>query len=52
MVAVPAITFASLKKTCQKLRIGFWDYLLDRLTLDNRIPLLSEILAGTASLPP
>ena len=45
-------TFASLKKTCQKLRIGFWDYLLDRLTLDNRIPLLSEILAGTASLPP
>ena len=45
-------TFASLKKTCQKLGIGFWDYLLDRLTLDNRIPPLPEIVAGTASLPP
>ena len=31
-------TFASLKKTCQKLGIGFWDYLLDRLTLENHIP--------------
>ncbi len=45
-------TFASLKKTCQKLRIGFWDYLLDRLTLENHIPPLPEIVAGTASLPP
>jgi len=45
-------TFASLKKTCQKLGIGFWDYLLDRLTLSHRIPPLYEIVAGTASLPP
>ena len=45
-------TFASLKKTCQKLGIGFWDYLLDRITLDNRIPPLPELVAGTASLPP
>ena len=45
-------TFASLKKTCQKLGIGFWDYLLDRLTLENRIPPLPELVAGTASLPP
>jgi len=45
-------TFASLKKTCQKLGIGFWDYLLDRLTLENHIPPLPEIVAGTASLPP
>jgi hypothetical protein len=45
-------TFASLKKTCQKLGIDFWDYLLDRLTLDNRIPPLPDIVAGTASLPP
>ena len=45
-------TFASLKKTCQKLGIGFWDYLIDRLTLSNRIPPLPEIVAGTASLPP
>ncbi len=45
-------TFASLKKTCQKLAIGFWDYLLDRLTLKNHIPPLPESVAGTASLPP
>jgi len=45
-------TFASLKKTCQKLGIGFWDYLLDRITLENHIPPLPEIVAGTASLPP
>ncbi len=45
-------TFASLKKTCQKLGIGFWDYLLDRFSLTNRIPPLPEIVAGTASLPP
>jgi hypothetical protein len=45
-------TFASLKKTCQKLGIGFWDYLLDRLTLENHIPPLPDIVAGTASLPP
>jgi len=45
-------TFASLKKTCQKLGIGFWDYLLDRLTLDQRIPPLPDLVAATASLPP
>ena len=45
-------TFASLKKTCRKLGIGFWDYLLDRLTLDQRIPPLPDLIAGTASLPP
>ncbi len=44
--------FASLKKTGKKLGIGFWDYLLDRLTLENHIPPLPEIVAGTASLPP
>ena len=25
-------TFASLKKTCRKLGVGFWDYLSDRLS--------------------
>ena len=45
-------TFASLKKTCQKLGIGFWDYLLDRFTLNDHIPPLPEIVAGNASLPP
>ena len=44
-------TFASLKKTCQKLGIGFWDYLIDRFTLSYRIPPLPDIVAGTASFP-
>ena len=45
-------TFASLKKTCHKLGIGFWDYLIDRLTLDRRILPLPDIVAATDSPPP
>lgn len=33
-------TFLSLKKTCRKLGVSFWDYLVDRLThADNILPL-------------
>lgn len=42
-------TFASLKKTCQKLRIAFWDYLLDRVSLTNAIPPLPELVAGSTT---
>ena len=42
-------TFASLKKTCHKLSIGFGDYLLDRLTLRNNIPPLPQLVANAAS---
>ena len=42
-------TFASLKKTCQKLGIGFWDFLLDRITLSNNIPPLPQLVAEAAS---
>ena len=42
-------TFASLKKTCQKLGIGFWDYLLDRFTLSNDIPPLPQLVTEAAS---
>jgi hypothetical protein len=45
-------TFASLKKTCQKLGIGFWDYLLDRLTLSNNISPLPQLVAEAASRTP
>ena len=37
-------TFASLKKTCRKLGISFWEYLLDRITQKNTIPKLSIII--------
>lgn len=37
-------TFLSLKKTCRKLGISFWDYLLDRVTYANHILPLSLIM--------
>ena len=37
-------TFISLKKTCRKLGISFNEYLLDRLSGTNKIPLLSDII--------
>lgn len=37
-------TFLSLKKTCRKLGISFWEYLLDRLQGKNEIPPLSLIM--------
>lgn len=38
-------SFTSLKKTCRKLGISFWDYLTDRIHRKKKIPPLSEILA-------
>lgn len=37
-------TFTSLKKTCRKLNISFWDYLKDRLCGLNEIPFLSDLV--------
>ena len=37
-------TFASLKKTCRKLGVGFWDYLNDRLSGDSLIPRLPDLM--------
>jgi len=42
-------TFTSLKKTCRKLGISFWKYLLDRVTNCHEIPLLSELIRQRAS---
>jgi Transposase IS66 family len=44
-------TFASLKKTCRKLGISFWDYLSDRLTHAGRIlplPFIVQFAARSA----
>ncbi len=44
-------TFASLKKTCRKLDISFWDYLTDRLGIGNKtIPPLPDIIAERAAV--
>ncbi len=37
-------TFASLKKTCRKLEISFWRYLLDRFSGANSVPQLSALV--------
>jgi hypothetical protein len=37
-------TFASLKKTCRKLGVRFWDYLQDRLRGLGTIPRLAELI--------
>ena len=41
-------TFASLKKTCRKLGISFWKYLLDRISLTNVIEPLSTLIRNAA----
>lgn len=41
-------TFASLKKTCRKLGIPFWSYLLDRVSLANTIPPLPTLIRNAA----
>lgn len=37
-------TFSSLKKTCRKLGISFWRYLLDRISCRDQIPFLPHII--------
>lgn len=37
-------TFASLKKTCRKLGVSFWDYLYDRVSRAGRTPPLPDLI--------
>ena len=41
-------TFASLKKTCRKLGISFWEYLTDRVSGQDLIPTLGALIAQKA----
>lgn len=41
-------TFISLKKTCRKQKISFWQYLLDRLNKTHNIPWLPDLIADSA----
>jgi hypothetical protein len=45
-------TFLSLKKTCRKLGISFWDYLTDRVFKRNEIPPLAELVRQRAQALP
>lgn len=42
-------TFTSLKKTCRKLGMSFWDYIKDRVANRNAIPRLSDLMRSTAA---
>lgn len=42
-------TFASLKKTCRKLGVRFWDYLLDRVRGLGAIPRLANLIRQRAA---
>lgn len=42
-------TFTSLKKTCRKLGVSFWQYLVDRLYKKNQIPYLPDLIYQTAT---
>ena len=42
-------TFASLKKTALKLKVSFWDYLVDRITLKAQVPWLPDLIIKAAS---
>jgi len=41
-------TFASLKKTCRKLGVRFWDYLQDRVRGLGRLPRLADLIRQKA----
>ncbi|TWI61926.1 transposase IS66 family protein [Desulfobotulus alkaliphilus] len=44
-------TFATLKKTCRKLNISFWQYIKDRLSGENAIPFLPDLIRLQAQQP-
>jgi hypothetical protein len=45
-------TFASLKKTCRKLGVRFWDYLQDRVRGLDKIPRLGDLIRQKAQETP
>ena len=44
-------TFTGLKKTCRKLGISFWQYLLSRFKQDEIIPALADVIRTRARSP-
>jgi len=42
-------TFTSIKKTCRKLGISFWRYLIDRIEYQNKYPPLVQIMESQLS---
>jgi hypothetical protein len=45
-------TFASLKKTCRKLRVNFWNYLQDRIGSLGKVSRLADLIRQRAAAKP
>ncbi len=44
-------TFTGLKKTCRKLALSFWQYLLSRFTGDETVPYLPDVIRSRVLTP-
>lgn len=44
-------TFASLKKTCRKLGVSFWAFLIDRVSGTHTVPPLPALIQARAASP-
>ena len=44
-------TFTGLKKTCRKLALSFWQYLLSRFTGDETVPYLPDVIRARVLTP-
>ena len=44
-------TFTGLKKTCRKLGLSFWQFFLSRITGDETVPYLPDVIRARASAP-
>ena len=44
-------TFLSLKKSCRKLGVSFWQYLTDRISCTHAIPSLPDLIRQRATVP-
>jgi hypothetical protein len=44
-------TLASSKKTCRKLGVSFWSFVIDRVSGTNRLALLPALIQARAASP-
>jgi Transposase IS66 family len=45
-------TFVGLKKTCRKLGVSFWDFLMSRTHCNDEVPLLTDVIRTKATAKP
>lgn len=45
-------TFVGLKKTCRKLGVSFWEFLMSRIHCNDEVPLLPDVIRTKATVQP